>query len=65
MRDVRVREQQHRVEPRGLSRGDAAHHLGISPSKFDEMRKDVHVGPAHVIHGREWDVGGRDIDRDR
>ena len=63
---MRVREQQHRVEPRGLSRGDAAHHLGISPSKFDEMRKDVRVGPARMIGGRNvWDVGGRDIDRDR
>ena len=47
--------------PRGLSWVDAAHYLGISPSKFDEMRKDRRVGPAHVIDGRKiWDV--RDLD---
>lgn len=56
---MRVREQQHRVEPRGLSRADAAHYLDISPSKFDEMRKDVRAGPARMIDGRDvWDVRG-------
>ena len=45
------------IEPRGLSRVDAAHYLGISPSKFDEMRKDRRVGPARMIDGRKvWDV---------
>jgi hypothetical protein len=48
--------------PRGLSRVDAAHYLGISPSKFDEMRKDGRVGPARMIDGRKvWDV--LDLDR--
>ena len=28
-------------------------YLGISPSKFDEMRKDGRVGPAKVIDGRK------------
>ena len=50
-----------RIEPRGLSRVEAAHYLGISPSKFDEMRKDRRVGPARMIDGRKvWDV--RDLD---
>jgi hypothetical protein len=48
------------IEPRGLSRGDATHYLGISPSKFDEMRKDGRVGPARMIDGRKvWDVRDR------
>jgi hypothetical protein len=46
---------------RGLSRTEAAMYLGISPSKFDEMRKDGRVGPARLIDGRKvWDV--RDLD---
>ena len=51
------RADQHQIEPRGLSRVEAAHYLGISPSKFDEMRKDGRVGPARLIDGRKvWDV---------
>ena len=43
--------------PRGLSREDAARWIGISPSKFDEMRKDGRIGPAKVIDGRKvWDI---------
>jgi hypothetical protein len=46
---------------RGLSRVEAALYLGISPSKFDELRKDGSVGPAHTIGGRKvWDM--RDLD---
>ncbi len=46
-----------RIEPRGLSRVEAARYLGISPSKFDEMRKDGRVGSARLIDGRKvWDV---------
>jgi hypothetical protein len=56
-----LRRSQRRIEPRGLSRVDAAHYLGISSSKFDEMRKDGRVGPARMIDGRKvWDV--RDLD---
>jgi hypothetical protein len=45
------------IEPRGLSRVEAARYLGISPSKFDELRKDGRIGPARVIDGRKvWDV---------
>jgi len=46
---------------RGLSRDEAAIYLGISPSKFDELRKDRRVGPARIIDGRKvWDVRALD-----
>jgi hypothetical protein len=49
------------VPRRGLSRVEAAMYIGISPSKFDELRKDGRVGPARLIDGRKvWDV--RDLD---
>jgi hypothetical protein len=49
------------VPRRGLSRVEAALYLGISPSKFDELRKDGQVGPAHILGGRKvWDK--RDLD---
>lgn len=28
-------------------------YLGISPSKFDELRKDGRIGPAKVLDGRK------------
>lgn len=49
------------VPRRGLSRIEAAMYMGISPSKFDELRKDGRVGPARLIDGRKvWDI--RDLD---
>jgi hypothetical protein len=49
------------VPRRGLSRIEAAIYIGISPSKFDELRKDGRIGPARLIDGRKvWDV--RDLD---
>jgi hypothetical protein len=41
------------VPRRGLSRVEAAIYLGVSPSKFDDMRKDGRVGPAKLIDGRK------------
>ena len=42
---------------RGLSREDSAMYLGVSPSKFDEMREDGRVGPSKLIDNRKvWDV---------
>jgi excisionase family DNA binding protein len=38
---------------RGLSRVEAAQYLGISPSKFDELRKDGRIGPAKIIGTRK------------
>jgi len=50
---------------RGLSRVEAALYIGVSPSKFDEMRTDGRVGPAKLIDGRKvWDVRILDIDFD-
>jgi hypothetical protein len=37
---------------RGLSRIEAATYLGISPSKFDELRKANRIAPAKVLDGR-------------
>jgi hypothetical protein len=49
------------IPRRGLSRVEAAIYLGISPSKFDEMRADGRIGPAKLIDGRKvWDV--RELD---
>jgi excisionase family DNA binding protein len=48
---------------RGLSREEAAEYLGISPSKFDQLRKDGRIGPPRLIDGRKvWDI--RELDRD-
>jgi hypothetical protein len=41
------------VPRRGLSRIEAAMYLGISPSKFDQLRKDGRVGPPRFIDGRK------------
>jgi hypothetical protein len=49
------------VPRRGLSRVEAAAYFGISPSKFDELRKDGLIGPAKVIGDRKiWDVRALD-----
>jgi predicted DNA-binding transcriptional regulator AlpA len=49
------------IPRRGLSREEAAMYLGISPSKFDEMRRDGRAPKARVLDGRKlWDV--RDLD---
>ena len=37
---------------RGLSQLEAATYLGISPSKFDELRKANRIAPAKVLDGR-------------
>jgi hypothetical protein len=45
------------IPRRGLSREESAMYLGISPSKFDQLRADGRVGPAKVIDGRKiWDI---------
>jgi hypothetical protein len=42
---------------RGLSREESAVYLGVSASKFDQMRADGRVGPSKLIDGRKiWDV---------
>ena len=37
---------------RGLSRVEAATYLGISPSKFDELRKAHRIAPPKVLDSR-------------
>ena len=37
---------------RGLSRIEAAMYLGISPSKFDELRKANRIAPPKILDGR-------------
>ena len=41
------------IPRRGLSRVEAAIYLGVSPSKFDAMRKDGRIRPAKLIDGRK------------
>jgi hypothetical protein len=51
----------HSYPPRGMSREDAARWIGVSPGKFDQMRKDGRIGPAKLIDGRKvWDVRALD-----
>ena len=38
---------------RCLSRVEAAMYLGISPSKFDELRKGDRIDPAKILDGRK------------
>ena len=47
---------------RALGREEAAIYLGISPSKFDEMRLDGRIRPPRVLDGRKlWDVFDLDL----
>jgi predicted DNA-binding transcriptional regulator AlpA len=44
------------IEPRGLSRTEAAAYIGISPSLFDEMVRDGGMPQPKVIKARRvWD----------
>ena len=40
------------IPRRGLSRVEAAMYLGISPSKFDELRHSGQIGSAKIIGSR-------------
>jgi len=41
---------------------EAAAYLGISPSKFDEMRRDGRIGPARLIDTRKlFDIRMLDV----
>jgi predicted DNA-binding transcriptional regulator AlpA len=47
---------QHRIEPRGLSRIEAAAYVGVSASLFDEMVKDGRMPQPKRINSRVvWD----------
>jgi predicted DNA-binding transcriptional regulator AlpA len=52
---MRSRDQQP-LEPRGLSRTEAAAYVGVSPSLFDEMVKDGRMPEPKRINSRVvWD----------
>jgi predicted DNA-binding transcriptional regulator AlpA len=49
-------QDRHRIEPRGLSRTDAAAYVGVSPSMFDLMVKDGRMPEPKRINSRVvWD----------
>ena len=51
------------IPRRGLSRIEAAVYLGISPSKFDELRKRGNISAPRLIDSRKiWDVLALDRD---
>ena len=50
------RVEQQRIEPRGLSRIQAASYVGVSPTLFDEMVKDGRMPLPKRINTRTvWD----------
>jgi predicted DNA-binding transcriptional regulator AlpA len=53
---MRVSEGRHVVEPRGLSRKEAAFYVGVSPTLFDQMVKDGRMPSPKRINTRTvWD----------
>lgn len=40
------------IPRRGLSRVEAAAYIGVSPSKFDELRKANRIAPPKILDGR-------------
>ncbi len=53
--DVR-RVEQHRIEPRGLSRTESASYIGVCPTLFDQMVKDGRMPQPKRINTRTvWD----------
>jgi excisionase family DNA binding protein len=48
----RTRTLERPTPRRGLTRVEAAMYLGISPSKFDELRHSGQIGPAKIIGSR-------------
>ena len=57
MREPAVRDRDHpRVEPRGLSRVEAADYVGVSPSMFDILVQDGRMPQPKRINSRVvWD----------
>jgi hypothetical protein len=54
---VGIRTNSRPMPRRGLSREESAVYFCISPSKFDQLRKDGRVGPPRLIDGRKvWDI---------
>lgn len=54
-RDVPGRDH-HRIEPRGLSRSEAADYVGVSTSLFDQMVRDGRMPSPKKVNSRTiWD----------
>lgn len=52
----------HAYPPRGMSREDAAHYIGVGTTKFDEMVADRRMPKPRQIDGRKvWDRVALDI----
>ena len=57
MLNVLARANTRPIPRRGLSREESAMYVGVSPSKFDELRKDGRISPPRLIDGRKvWDI---------
>ncbi len=52
MSEIQARLHIRPTARRGLSRLEAAGYIGISPSKFDELRKTNRIAPPKVLDGR-------------
>ena len=52
MFEVQARSRVRPIVRRGFSRLEAAAYVGISPSKFDELRKANRLAPAKTLDGR-------------
>jgi hypothetical protein len=52
MSEVQARLHVRPIIRRGLSRLEAAAYIGISPSKFDELRKTNRLAAPKVLDGR-------------
>ena len=54
---MRVRPPKALIQPRGLSRVNAATYIGISPTTFDQLVKDGRMPPPKRVNSRTvWDV---------
>ena len=52
----------HRIQPRGLSRVEAADYVGVSPTTFDKLVADGRMPPPKHINARNvWDVRQLDL----
>jgi hypothetical protein len=60
----RVPPAELRLAPRrGLSRTESATYMGVSPSKFDELRKDGRISPPRIVDSRKvFDIYALDRD---
>jgi len=54
---TRAKLQRTLIQPRGLSRIEAAGYVGVSPSMFDQMVKDCRMPPPKRVNSRTiWDI---------